>query len=100
MAKGCLQEEEVDFHDTFSPVAKQPTVRILLCMALHFNWPIKQLDISNAFLHGKLDEEVYMLQPPGFVDPTQTQHVCKLQKALYGLSKLLGHGTQPFPVFF
>ena len=85
VAKGYLQQEGLDFHETFSPVAKQPTIRILLCLALHHNWPLKQLDISNAFLHGILDEKVFMLQPPGFVDTSFPIHVCKLHKALYGL---------------
>ncbi|CAL5375832.1 unnamed protein product [Camellia sinensis] len=67
VAKGYLQQEGTDFQEIFSPVAKQPTIRIILCLALHFQWPIKQLDISNDFLYGKLEEEVYMLQPLGFV---------------------------------
>lgn len=77
----------MDYHETFSPVAKQPTIRILLCLALHFDWSIKQLDISNAFLHGILEEEVYMVQPQGFVQPNQSQLVCQLHKALYGLKQ-------------
>lgn len=87
VAKDYLQEAGVDFLDTFSPVAKQPTIRVFLCAALHFNWSIKQLDVSNAFLHGKLEEEVFMAQPPGFEDPQFPTHVCRLNKALYGLKQ-------------
>ncbi|CAL5421506.1 unnamed protein product [Camellia sinensis] len=87
VAKGFLQQQGVDFQDTFSPMAKQPTIRILLCFALHHHWPLKQLDISNAFLHSHLDEEVYMDQPPSFVDPQQPTLVCKLHKAFYGLKQ-------------
>lgn len=87
VAKGYLQEEGIDFHETFSPVFKQPTIRIFLSLALTFQWPVKQFDISNAFLHGLLDEEVFMLQPPGFRDATQPTHDLKLKKALYGLKQ-------------
>ncbi|XP_028079137.1 uncharacterized protein LOC114280929 [Camellia sinensis] len=60
---------------------------ILLCPALQFHWPIRQLDISNAFLHGVLEEEVYMAQPQGFINSQFPHHVCKLKKALYGLKQ-------------
>ncbi|GMP63931.1 hypothetical protein CsSME_00025419 [Camellia sinensis var. sinensis] len=85
-SNGSIARHKARFHETFSPVAKQPTVRVLLSIALHFNWSIKQLDISNAFLHGLLQEEVYMVQPPG-LESSSPHHVCKLKKALYGLKQ-------------
>lgn len=85
VAKGYLQQPGVDFQDTFSPVVKLPTVRLVISLALHFNWPIHQLDVCNAFLHGHINEEIYMRQPPGFVDPAHPGYVCRLQKAIYGL---------------
>ena len=68
-------------------MVKQPTIRIVHSLALHFNWPSRQLDVSNDFLHGVLEEEVYMSQPQGFSDPSAPHYVCKLQKALYGLKQ-------------
>ncbi|KAI0496461.1 hypothetical protein KFK09_022778 [Dendrobium nobile] len=87
VAQGFNQEHGINFNETFSPVAKLPTIRILLLLALHRNWPILQFDISNAFLHGDLLEEVFMKQPPGFVDDQHPQYVCKLHKAIYGLKQ-------------
>ena len=85
VAKGFHQQYGIDFAETFSPVVKPPTVRLILALAVTYNWPLQQLDIRNAFLHGVLKEEVYIMQPPGYVASRFPQHVCKLQKSLYGL---------------
>jgi hypothetical protein len=87
VAKGFDQEAGVDFHETFSPVIKPATIRLVLALAVHFHWVVHQLDISNAFLHGYLEEEVLMEQPKGFEDPAFPDHVCRLHKSLYGLKQ-------------
>ncbi|KAL8120428.1 hypothetical protein AgCh_017563 [Apium graveolens] len=85
VTKGFLQQPGRDFVDTFSPVIKPATIRIVLCIALSRNWQLRQLDINNAFLHGTLHEDVYMLQPPGYIDTQHPHYICKLKKAIYGL---------------
>uniref|UniRef100_A0A2N9E3A6 Integrase catalytic domain-containing protein n=1 Tax=Fagus sylvatica TaxID=28930 RepID=A0A2N9E3A6_FAGSY len=74
VAKGFHQQYGIDFDETFSPVVKPPTVRLILSLAVSLNWPLRQLDVKNAFLHGTLKEEVYMTQPQGYVDPTHPTH--------------------------
>ena len=83
MARGFTQAYGIDYEETFAPVAKMTTVRLLLAIAAARQCPLYQLDVTNAFLHGDLSEEVYMTPPPGL--PHSSQQVCRLRRAKYGL---------------
>ncbi|KAG7599411.1 Reverse transcriptase RNA-dependent DNA polymerase [Arabidopsis suecica] len=83
---GNNQTEGIDFNETYAPVAKMVTVRAFLQQAASNDWEVHQMDVHNAFLHGDLDEEVYMQFPPGFRTEDKSQ-VCRLKKSLYGLKQ-------------
>ena len=87
VAQGYTQVEGIDFDETFAPVARLEAIRILLAYANHHDIILYQMDVKSAFLNGKLEEEVYVAQPPGFEDPKHPDKVFRLNKALYGLKQ-------------
>ncbi|KAL1221166.1 Retrovirus-related Pol polyprotein from transposon RE2 [Cardamine amara subsp. amara] len=87
VARGFNQKYGVDYAETFSPVVKSVTIRLVLQLAVTGSWVIKQLDINNAFLQGTLEDEVYVTQPPGYIDQDRPDYVWRLKKALYGLKQ-------------
>ncbi|CAI7783805.1 unnamed protein product [Closterium sp. NIES-53] len=85
--KGFQQREGIDFQEVFAPVAKAPTLRLLLAAAAVCGWKVEQMDVKTAFLYGVVDEEIYMKQPEGYDDGSG--RVCRLNKAIYGLKQAL-----------
>ncbi|GKA20199.1 putative ribonuclease H-like domain-containing protein [Tanacetum coccineum] len=85
VALGYRQEEGIDYDQVFAPVARIKAIRIFLAFASYMGFIVYQMDVKSAFLYGTIDEEVYVSQPPGFVDPKHPNKVYKVVKALYGL---------------
>ena len=87
VAQGYTQFERMDYGETYAPVARLEFIRILLAYANHHDITLYQMDIKSAFRNGEIEEEVYVKQPPGFVNQNKPNHVYKLHKALYGLKQ-------------
>jgi hypothetical protein len=87
VVKGYAQKEGIDFNEIFSPVVRLTTIRVVLAMCAIFDLHLEQLDVKTAFLHGELEEEIYMLQPEGFAETGKENLVCRLNKSLYGLKQ-------------
>ena len=87
VTKGFQQTPRVDYFETFSLEVKASTIQVVLTLAVTKNRDIQQLNVNNTFLNGELQEEVYMHQPVGYINPFKVEFVCKLKKALYGLKQ-------------
>ncbi|GKD85154.1 putative ribonuclease H-like domain-containing protein [Tanacetum coccineum] len=91
VAQRYTQEEWIDYDEVFALVARIEAIRLFLAYALFKDFVLYQMDVKRAFLNGKIEEEVYVCQPPGFEDPDFLDRVYKVEKALYGLHKPCQH---------
>jgi hypothetical protein len=96
VAKGFRQREGIDYFDTYAPVARITSIRVLIALASIYKLVVHQINVKTAFLNGDLDKEVYMDQPEGFVLPGNERKVCKLVKSLYGLKQALKQWHEKF----
>jgi hypothetical protein len=87
MARGFSQIEGVEYDETFAPVVKYTSIRSIIALASSMGWKIHQMDVKTTFLNGKIEQEVYIEQPEGFVIHNEKSHVCGLKKALYHLKQ-------------
>jgi hypothetical protein len=85
VTKGFSQQEYIDYTETFSPIAKMNSVRLIISLVACFGWKIHEMGVKSVFLHGDISEEIFMEQPPGFA--TDSNLVCRLKKSLYGLKQ-------------
>jgi ATP-binding cassette subfamily B (MDR/TAP) protein 1 len=85
VVKGFIQRKGIDFDEIFSPMVKMTSIRMILGAAASLNLEVKKMDVNTTFLHGELEEEIYMEQPKGFLVKGKEDYVCKLKKSLYGL---------------
>ena len=87
VVKGFRQKEGLDYFDTYSPVTRITSIRLLIALAAVYDLQIHQIDVKTAFLNGELEEKIYMEQPKRFIVPGQENKVCRLVKSLYGLKQ-------------
>ena len=85
VARGFTQKEGIDYEETFAPVARYTSIRMVLALVAIKKWKLHQMDVKTTFLNGVIEEEVYLEQPLGFETHDRETHVCRLKKALYGL---------------
>jgi transposase InsO family protein len=99
VAKGFAQRKGIEYDDIFAPVVRHTSIRVLLAIVAIHDLELEQLDVKTAFLHGDLEETIYMKQPDGFISDSKPDYVCKLKKSLYGLKQSPRQWYKKFDLF-
>ncbi|GKF08479.1 putative ribonuclease H-like domain-containing protein [Tanacetum coccineum] len=100
VTQGYTQKEGIDYDEVFAPIARIEASRLLLAYASFKDFVVYQMDVKSAFLYGKIEEEVYVCQPPRFEDPDFPDRVYKVENALYGLHQALGACMKPCQLIY